>query len=396
MSEAITFPARLDLPEEVVAIARTIEEAGFETWCVGGALRDRLLGGPAQDVDFATAAPPEEVQRLFRRTVGVGLRHGTVGVLDAHRRLHEVTTFRRDVTTDGRHATVAFGASLDEDLARRDFTINAIAYHPLRHDWRDPFGGARDLSAGLIRAVGDPIERFREDYLRVLRALRFAARLGFRVEASTWDALVEGAPGLASLSAERVRDEWFKGLETAQQVLEFVRLWHASGAAAVVLPELHPAPALARADDRPRDPVLLTCLLVDRVDQVLARLRGSNAEVQRAARFASAPTAPDGATDAAVRRWLHAAGPAADDLLAAHLLATGQPAAWSLAVAGIRARGEAVERSGLAVSGQDLAAAGIPPGPAMGRILDTLLADVLDDPSRNDRDRLLTRARALA
>lgn len=396
MSEGILLPERLDLPEEAVAIARTLEEAGFESWCVGGALRDRLLGGPAQDVDFATAAPPEAVQRLFRRTVAVGLQHGTVGVLDARRRLHEVTTFRRDVATDGRHATVEFGASLEEDLARRDFTINAMAYHPLRHEWRDPFGGARDLAAGLIRAVGDPAARFREDYLRVLRALRFAARLRFRIEEQTWRALVEGTAGLPGLSAERVRDEWFKGLETAAEVLELVRLWHVSGAAAVVLPELRPAPLLVRGDDRPRDPVLLTCLLVDAPDRALSRLRGSSAVVHRAARFATAPVAPTGGTDREVRHWMHAAGPAVDDLLAAHRIRTGDPAPWEPAVLGIRARGEAVDRAGLAVSGRDLAAAGVPPGPAMGRILEALLRDVLDDPSRNDRELLLTRARALA
>src|SRR6185503_11119876 len=119
------LPVLDDLPAEVGDIAATLERAGFETWCVGGALRDRLLGHRAVDVDLATAARPEEVQRLFPRTVGVGVRFGTVGVLDRHRVLHEVTTFRKDVETDGRHAVVEYGASLEEDLARRDFTINA-------------------------------------------------------------------------------------------------------------------------------------------------------------------------------------------------------------------------------------------------------------------------------
>ena len=396
MTTPEAFPDRLDLPEEVVAIARTLEEAGFETWCVGGALRDRLLGGTAQDVDFATAARPEQVQGLFRRTVGVGLRHGTIGVLDARRRLHEVTTFRRDVTTDGRHATVAFGVSLEEDLARRDFTINALAYHPLRHVWRDPFDGARDLAQGVIRAVGDPAERFREDYLRVLRALRFAARFEFRIAPETWSAMSAAAPGLAGLSVERVRDEWFKGLVTARSVLELVRLWQASGAAAVVLPELRTAAPPAAVDGPPRDPVLLTSILADRADQVLARLRSSTAEVSRAARIVAGPAAPAGPTAGAVRRWLHATGPGAEDLLAMHLLRTGQPAPWSRTVADIHARGEAVNRAGLAVSGRDLAEAGVAPGPAMGRILDALLDEVLDDPGRNTRDYLLTRARALA
>lgn len=394
--DAARFPAQLALPEEILAIATTLEAAGFETWCVGGALRDHLLGDPKQDVDLATAAPPEEVQRLFRRTVPVGLAHGTVGVLDRHRRLHEVTTFRRDVSTDGRHAVVAYGVSLEEDLARRDFTINALAYHPLRHEWRDPFHGLEDLHRGLVRAVGVPGERFREDYLRVLRAFRFAARFAFPIEPATWDAIRAAAPGLAGLSAERVRDEWFKGLLTSRSVLELVRLWHEAGAAAVLLPELRAAPDLAAPELPPRDPILLSVLLLARPDQVLLRLRASSAEVARAARFVQSPAAPTGDDPVAVRRWMHAAGEAVDDRLAAHHRVTGAPARWADAVVGVRERGEAVSRSGLAITGHDLAEAGIPPGPAMGRLLDRLLDEVLVDPSRNARERLLQRARDLA
>ncbi len=390
------FPARLALPDEIMTIATTLEAAGFETWCVGGALRDHLLGDPKQDVDLATAAPPEEVQRLFRRTVPVGLAHGTVGVLDRHRRLHEVTTFRRDVSTDGRHAVVAYGVSLEDDLARRDFTINALAYHPLRHEWRDPFHGLGDLHEGLVRAVGVPGERFREDYLRVLRALRFAARFAFRIEPATWDAIRAAAPGLAGLSVERVRDEWFKGLLSARSVMELVRLWQEAGAAAVLLPELRAAPEIAAPELPPRDPILLCLLLLERPDQVLLRLRASSAEVARAARFVQAPAAPTGDDPVAVRRWMHATGEAADDLLAAHHRVTGRSASWADAVAGVRERGEAVSRTGLAVTGHDLAGAGIPPGPAMGHLLDQLLDAVLTDPSLNTRERLLQRARDLS
>ncbi|HUG27662.1 MAG TPA: hypothetical protein VMK53_05130, partial [Gemmatimonadales bacterium] len=366
------------------------------TWCVGGALRDFLLGDPQQDVDLATAAPPEAVQQLFRHTVPVGIQHGTVGVIDRHRRLHEVTTFRRDVSTDGRHAVVAYGVSLEDDLARRDFTINALAYHPLRHEWRDPFHGLRDLQGGLVRAVGVPEERFREDYLRVLRAFRFAARFAFRIEPATWDAIKAAVPGLSELSAERVRDEWFKGLLSARSVMEFVGFWQESGAAAVLLPELRVAPVSAAPELPPRDPVLLTMLLVDHPDQVLLRLRASSAEVARAGRFVQAPATPTAGDAIAVRRWMHAAGEAVDDLLAAHHRATGAPARWEETVAGIRERGEAVNRTGLAVSGHDLAEAGIAPGPAMGHLLDQLLEAVLTDPSLNTREHLLERARDLA
>ncbi|HEX6629689.1 MAG TPA: CCA tRNA nucleotidyltransferase, partial [Gemmatimonadaceae bacterium] len=198
---------RLHPPGTVVRIARTLGDAGFETWCVGGAVRDALLGIPHLDWDLATAATPTEVRRLFRRTVPLGIEFGTVGVLDEDGRMHEVTTFRRDVRTDGRHAEVEFGATLEEDLARRDLTINAIAYHPQRRVLRDPFDGRGDLARGLVRAVGEPAERMREDRLRALRAIRFASRFGFAIEPATWRAIVDSAPHMGRLSAERVKQE---------------------------------------------------------------------------------------------------------------------------------------------------------------------------------------------
>ena len=179
----MTFPEKLPIPSEVLKIAKKLEDAGFETWCVGGAIRDNLLGVDNHDFDLTTSAPPAEVQKAFKRTVPVGIEHGTVAVLDGNNQPHEVTTFRKDIKTDGRHAVVEFGVSLMDDLARRDFTINAIAYHPIRHDWRDPFQGEQDLAKKLIRSVGDPNWRFQEDYLRILRALRFSARFEFRIHA---------------------------------------------------------------------------------------------------------------------------------------------------------------------------------------------------------------------
>ena len=149
----MTFPASLPIPPEVLKIAKKLEDAGFETWCVGGAIRDNLLGLENRDFDLTTAAPPPEVQKLFKRTVPVGIAHGTVAVLDATNQPHEVTTFRKDIETDGRHAVVEFGVSLMDDLARRDFTINAIAYHPIRHEWRDPFQGEQDLGKNEVESV---------------------------------------------------------------------------------------------------------------------------------------------------------------------------------------------------------------------------------------------------
>ncbi len=237
------FPARLPIPDAVLRIAKQLEGAGYETWCVGGAIRDNLLGVENHDFDLTTAAPPGEVQRLFKRTVPVGIEHGTVAVLDQQNRQHEVTTFRKDIKTDGRHAVVEFGVSLMDDLARRDFTINAIAYHPIRHEWRDPFHGADDLEHKLIRSVGDANWRFQEDYLRILRALRFSARFDFRIQPRTLEAAKANVQGLAQLSAERVRDEWFKGIATAKRVSKLLTLWIDVGAARIWLPEIRVMPS---------------------------------------------------------------------------------------------------------------------------------------------------------
>src|SRR5215212_434030 len=154
---------RLDPPDTVRGIAKRLEDAGFETWCVGGAVRDALLGHPHLDWDLATAARPPQIRNLFPRTVPVGIAFGTIGVLDGAGVMHEVTTFRRDVRTDGRHAEVEFGATLREDLARRDYTINSIAYSPAKKEISDPFGGQQDLAQRIVRAVGTPSERMRED-----------------------------------------------------------------------------------------------------------------------------------------------------------------------------------------------------------------------------------------
>ncbi|HET7600305.1 MAG TPA: CCA tRNA nucleotidyltransferase [Gemmatimonadales bacterium] len=416
---AAAFPRELDIPEEVLAIARALDAAGHEVWCVGGVVRDSLLsarGAAAPPeyaaIDFATSATPEEVQRLFRRTVDIGIAHGTVGVLDRNRVLHEVTTFRRDVATDGRHAVVAYGATLEEDLARRDFTVNAIAYHPLRHEWRDPFRGADDLEAGVIRAVGVPAQRFREDYLRILRAIRFAARFGFRIEAATWAAARESAAGLAVLSAERVRDELFKSLRTARSIPELVSLWSEVGAVTRWIPELASAASGGRryaaeeANRFPRDPVLLLVLLCDAPAPALRRLRASNAEIARAEALAAGPPAPAGPSPEAVRRWLAALGERArdvatlwqraEDLASLWRLRHGTSARWADTAAGIRARGDAVLRGQLALDGSDLERLGVPRGPRIGEILGRLLDRVLADPALNTRDHLAALARELA
>ena len=225
-------------PGSVRWVTRTLEDAGYETWAVGGAVRNALLGLPSGDWDLATRAPPGVVRRLFPRTVPVGIAHGTVGVLTRQGVLLEVTTFRRDVETFGRHATVEFADTLREDLSRRDFTVNAVAWHPIREAFQDPFGGRADLAAGLLRAVGVASRRFDEDYLRVLRGLRFSGRFRLRIDDATWKALCRATAHLGVLSPERVREELVKTITEDRRPSGALALYGISGALDVLYPEL--------------------------------------------------------------------------------------------------------------------------------------------------------------
>jgi len=382
------FPTKLAIPPEVLKIAQQLEKAGYETWCVGGAVRDNLLGLDNHDFDLTTAAPPAAMQKIFKRTIPVGIEHGTVAVLDAHNQQHEVTTFRKDITTDGRHAVVEFGVSLMDDLARRDFTINAIAYHPIKHDWQDPFAGAADLDQGVIRSVGDPNWRFQEDYLRILRALRFSARFEFRIQARTLEAAKANVSGLAQLSAERVRDEWFKGLVQAKKASKLASLWLDIGAARIWLPEIA---GKGEIDKLPRDPVLISSYLASDPPSLLTRLKCSNKDIERGRAIKEwRDKYPDPKHLPQVRKWLADVGEYVGDLLAL-LPATAPRSALPQVVAAIHDARDPLTLKDLAVSGDDLLAAGVRPGPDVGTTLTKLLAEVLEDPTRNTKEYLLTR-----
>lgn len=428
---------RFEPPPAVVEIAARLEAQGFETWCVGGAVRDALLGLPHLDWDLATAATPTQVRNLFRRSVPVGEKFGTIGVLDAEGVLHEVTTFRRDVKTDGRHAVVEFGASLDEDLARRDFTINAMAWSTSAQRLHDPFGGRADLARGLVRAVGDPRTRMREDRLRALRALRFAGRFEFTIDEATWNAVVESAPDLGRLSMERVQQELVKTLGQAKTPSQSLMLWRRSGALRVLMPALEEQPdwRLCAADglalpEASRDSgrsrrrlhvrlaVLLAGLSKAGAVQILRDLRFSNRDVDRLSHVATAggmlakelDEARGSAvvSDRTLRRWAALAGRTdlADALRIAMATAAARQtppqhegtAAWrAMYRRAIRAAyRDPVEIADLAIDGEDLMReASIPAGPVVGRTLRVLRDWVLDDPSRNTRDALLAHAREL-
>ncbi len=417
-------------PGQVIDIARTLQQAGFETWCVGGAVRDALLGEAHLDWDLATAATPTQVRKLFRRTVPVGIEFGTIGVLDHHNVMHEVTTFRRDVKTDGRHAVVEFGASLDEDLARRDFTINAIAYDPIDHRLHDPFGGQLDLARRVVRAVGEADARLREDRLRALRAIRFAARFRFEIEADTWNAIVGSAPFLPRLSPERVKQELEKTMEQVLAPSTAFARWRDAGAFASLVPILAqvrdetlraidalPRPGLA---GRPLRKTLRMAALFSEAggkpaERALRDLRFSNQDianisvlVDRWTRFAPPLTQALAAGalphDSVLRRLAAEIGrmrvAAFVRLAAAHWTAVG-----GVSPAVVRrlhrrmvtiAFREPIELADLTVDGDDLRRAGIASGPELGRILHALLQRVIDEPAANTREALLEAARDLA
>lgn len=443
MTDATPTPLHLEVPGAVRWIVSRLEEEGYETWTVGGAVRDAVLDRPSGDWDLATRARPEEVRRIFRRTVPVGIDHGTVGVLARDGTMYEVTTFRRDVETFGRHAVVAFADTLAEDLERRDFTINALAWHPLREVLFDPHGGAEDLRRRLLRTVGEPAERFAEDYLRILRALRFAGRFGLEVAPETWRALKAGVPQLGALSPERVREELWKVLSGDRTPGRALELYRRSGALAALYPELarvagsgvEGSPAWAdtlaavAAVPRHRTLLRLAVLLGNvgipeaapedpslppekgtapdtvrlrgmvRAAALLTRLRHSNAQVAEAAALVGAGPSlpPPDAAGANVRRWLARVGlHRVPDLVrwaAAEVRAQdrGTNGGSRVVESWRRIRRELrtappLAVGDLALNGRDLIRMGLRPGPHFGRILEGLLERVLADPDANRRE----------
>ncbi len=424
-------PGRFSPPPGFSRTAERLEAAGFEAWAVGGSIRDayvqqigRAPGLPEPDWDLTTDARPDDVMRLFRRTVPVGVSHGTVTVLDGDDK-YEVTTFRRDVETDGRHAQVAFADSIDEDLSRRDFTANAIAWRPASGEVRDEWGGAEDIEGEILRAVGEPDARFREDYLRVLRGFRFAGRFEWAVEARTDEAMREAVGGLSGLSAERVREELLKVMADPKPSAA-LDLYATCGALGHWYPELLGLAAdrdawmsaLGAVDAAPAQAanVRLARLLVSASDtsegraesaeSLLSRLKFSNADRHYIARLVRLYLPFVGALDSAAehRSWLASVGDAWEDLFELHFAvarAEGEPQAERyLEVTRARIREEIdedppLDLRRLAIKGDDLLDLGMSPGPIVRLLLEELLEQVIEDPDRNEHESLLEEARRL-
>ncbi len=439
------------VPAAARDVVARLKAAGKQAYLVGGGVRDLLAGLlPVAEFDFATDARPEEVQRIFHRTVPTGIKHGTITVLAAGGP-YEVTTFRRDGKYgDARHPDeVAFATTIEEDLSRRDFTFNALAYDPTTDTLLDPFGGVEDFERGVVRAVGDPRERFHEDGLRPLRAVRFAARFDFEVDAATFDAIPTVLDRVRMVAAERVREELMKMLATAEKPSYGFELMRRTGLLEIYLPELLEGygvtqnefhaydvydHALYTCDAAPaaKPLVRLAALFHDigkprtravregRVTfynhqavsrrmarEILERFRFSKKErdfvlhlvYHHMFGYTSAWT------DAAVRRFIRKVGREyiADlfDLRLADWFGNGTNYGFPAYLRKLHrrieeaiAREEAFTVRDLAVNGHDIMRElGIPPGPRVGEALAYLLEYVLDEPSRNERERLFAAVR---
>ena len=392
---------RIQLPYEVEWVIGKIREAGYEAFAVGGCVRDTLLGRTPEDWDVTTSARPEAVKAIFERTVDTGLQHGTVTVLK-NRKGYEVTTYRIDGEYhDGRHPdSVEFTPELLEDLKRRDFTINAMAYS---HETGivDEFGGMEDLKAGIVRCVGRPEDRFTEDALRLLRALRFSAQLGFEIEESTYAAIKTIAPNLAKVSKERVQAELTKLLLSAHP--ERILLLKETGLSAQIVPGFDAvfAPALfSKLSRLPAEKSLrwagfLLCQSTKQAEAVLKGLKMDNETIGNVSRMIEGAKETLPLEKPAVRRAMSRYTPYQLEGALKLKELMGSPVAEEIR----RLReeiirdGDCVSLKDLAVKGRDLLEAGVERGPMVGEILNHLFDLVLLHPEKNDRELLLKEVR---
>ncbi len=435
------------IPEDLKAAARIFDEASRQCWLVGGAVRDGLLRRSSKDFDLATDAEPEEVMKLFRRTIPTGIKHGTVTVLLGSHQF-ETTTFRRDGKyTDGRRPDdVAYSGDILEDLARRDFTINAIAWDLINRRLLDPHNGREDLKNRIIRAIGIPAERFEEDGLRSIRACRFAAQLGFTIDSATMEAIGRTLSNVPSISAERIWEELKKILISPKPSTAF-RLFLETGLLDLLLPEMKKCVGVGQKGRHVLDVFdhsLTACDLAARenlqvraaalfhdigkplvrnqdkngeiifhrhditgaevTESILLRYKASNTDrnrITRLVRHHMFHYTRDW-SDAAVRRFMARIGlDMLDDLIALRLadasaIAPDMPDSTAHLRNLIERIDEILEAEAalsirdLKINGGDLMKVlGVKPGPVLGTLLNYLLDCVLEDPETNEHDRLM-------
>ncbi len=429
---------KIIVPAGVLTIVERLRNAGHKAYVVGGAVRDALIGKDIPcDWDVATSASPEEVIELFSRTYPTGIKHGTVTVIEDNLKV-EVTTFRKETRyLDGRHPdNISFVVDIEEDLSRRDFTFNAIAYNPLTEELIDPFGGIKDLKRGVVRAIGDPEERIVEDRLRMMRALRFAGLLKFRIDKKTFLAIKKNSGRILSVSVERIRDEFFKMLliETPSFSLEYMR---ESGLMREIIPELLEGYEVAQNKHHAYSVYVHLLKVCDNVPpklnlrlaglfhdigksrtkkgphfygheivgaemtkDILKRLRAPNELIKNVTHLVRHHMVnySDKWGDGAVRRFIRRVGvdnlPDIFELLKADTSGKGTgigdwPIPLVARVDRVLDNGEALSIKDLKINGADIIdLLKIPPGPKVGEILKDLLEMVIEEPYLNTSERL--------
>lgn len=437
---------KINLPNDVNYIIEKLYENGFEAYAVGGCVRDTLLGREPKDWDITTSAKPEEVKSIFEHTIDTGIQHGTVTVMRNHEG-YEVTTYRIDGEyEDARHPKeVTFTANLVEDLKRRDFTINAMAYNH-QTGLVDEFQGVEDLERKIIRCVGNPLDRFGEDALRMLRAVRFAAQLGFEIEEETQQAVKELAPTIAKVSAERIQVELVK-LVTSDHPEE-MRTVYALGLSKIFLPEFdkmmeteqknhhhmytvgeHSVQAMLNV---PSDKILRLSMLLHDVakpccvsvgedgqehfyghpqkgaemaKKIFKRLKFDNDTTDRCCKLILFHDDRPPVTAKNIRRAMSRIGlPQYPELFAVKYADTIAQSMYKreeklkyieeykAMYEEILASKQCVEKKDLAIGGQELMEIGMKPGKEMGLVLSELYSKVLDEPELNTKDKLIEEA----
>ena len=447
----INTDIRIEIPEKAKYIIDTLEDAGFEAYVVGGCVRDSILGRVPQDWDITTSALPLQVKELFRRTIDTGLQHGTVTIMQGEEGF-EVTTYRIDGEyEDGRHPKdVIFTPNLEEDLLRRDFTINAMAYND-RRGLVDLYDGIGDIERKTIRCVGDPMARFGEDALRMLRAVRFSAQLGYTIEPATRDAITKLAGTLEKISAERIRTELVK-LLVSDNPYELKEAYE-TGMTAVFLPEFDRAMQTAQnhkhhcysvgehilhsIEEIEAEPVLRIAMLLHDIGKpdsltvdeagithfhghpvlgesmardILRRLKFDNDTIDKVCRLVRFHDYGNGIEpdERMTRRAVNKLG---EDIFPMFLQVSradtmaqsmynrekklANIAEWSRMYDKIKAENQCVSLKTLKINGRDLIGMGVKPGPQLGQILNALLEEVLDEPTRNDEVWLKNRAQEI-
>jgi len=433
----------INLPKDVENIIETLEKNGFEAYAVGGCVRDSILGRTPNDWDITTSATPLQTKALFKHTFDTGIKHGTISVL-LNKEIYEVTTYRIDGEyEDGRHPKeVTFTSDLEEDLLRRDFTINAMAYNPKR-GLVDLYGGKEDLENHIIRCVGNPYERFSEDALRIMRAVRFAAQLDYHIEEGTQEAIRDLCHTLSKISAERIQTELVKLLVSDHP--DYIKMAWELGITKVIMPEFDaameceqhnphhmysvgdhtvkvmecvPATKELRLAALFHDLGKVTTKTTDEkgVDhfkdhpkasaeiahKIFKRLKFDNDTERKVCRIVETHDWTIGATPKNIRRYMNRIGeeffPVIFDFNKADLMGQSdykQKEKTELldslykAYEEVVEKGQCVSLKNLAVTGKDVIDAGFEKGPKVGEVLGTLLEEVLDDPEKNNRDYLL-------